>query len=222
MKIGGILMKKSQIISIILLALFISSLGFGITSKTEKDVEKADSTKAMQTEEADDSITLEKKTVQNATNKPKKKEKKESINLDSLPRNEAFIEKYHSIAISLSSEYKIPWEAVMAQGILESAAGTSNFARTRNNFFGIAAYTEDPSQALSFETPEAGWRGYYENIINTSTYLDYGVCKGKNITDPYVYIETITAAGYCESPDYVKQVQELIGEVESYAEKRNW
>ena len=177
MKIGGILMKKSQIISIILLALFISSLGFGITSKTEKDVEKADSTKAMQTEEADDSITLEKKTVQNATNKPKKKEKKESINLDSLPRNEAFIEKYHSIAISLSSEYKIPWEAVMAQGILESAAGTSN---------------------------------------------DHGVCKGKNITDPYVYIETITAAGYCESPDYVKQVQELIGEVESYAEKRNW
>ena len=148
--------------------------------------------------------------------------KKESINLDSLPRNEAFIEKYHSIAISLSSEYKIPWEAVMAQGILESAAGTSNFARTRNNFFGIAAYTEDPSQALSFETPEAGWRGYYENIINTSTYLDHGVCKGKNITDPYVYIETITAAGYCESPDYVEQVQELIGEVESYAEKRNW
>lgn len=32
----------------------------------------------------------------------------------------------------------------------ESAAGTSGFAVSRNNLFGWGAYTEDPSQALSF------------------------------------------------------------------------
>ena len=213
-------MKKNQIIFVVLLALFISSLGFSITSGTGKNAKRTESAKATQAEEVDDSITKEKIVVQELTKKAKKKE--ESVNLGSLSRNEAFIEKYHSIAVSLSKEYKIPWEAVMAQGILESAAGTSNIAKTKNNFFGIAAYAEDPSQAFSYRTPEAGWRGYYENIINTPTYLEHGACKGENITNPYSYIEVIAAAGYCESPDYVEKVHQIIGEVENYAEKRNW
>jgi flagellum-specific peptidoglycan hydrolase FlgJ len=219
-------MKKSQIIGIILLAIFISSFGFGALSKTEKSVTDVNKTQTEQSDIESDSthIDVRQATTKGSIKKTSERKRKQSktIDLDSLSRNEAFIEKYHDLAVSLSKEYDIPWEAVMAQGILESAAGTSNIAKTKNNFFGIAAYTEDPSQAFSFETAEAGWRGYYENIMNTPTYLKHGVCKGENITNPYTYIETIAAAGYCENPDYVKQVHQIIGEVESYADKRNW
>jgi hypothetical protein len=51
-----------------------------------------------------------------------------------------FIKTYHDIAVMHSINYGIPWETVMAQGILESASGTSYFARERNNFFGIGAF----------------------------------------------------------------------------------
>ena len=60
----------------------------------------------------------------------------------------AFVDKYHDIAAKLGQQYKIPWETVVAQGILESASGTSNFARTRNNFFGIGAFDSNPNNAL--------------------------------------------------------------------------
>ena len=64
----------------------------------------------------------------------------------------AFVDSYHDIAENLSVEYGIPWETVIAQGILESAAGMSKFARDRNNFFGIGAFDSNPNNAYSYDT----------------------------------------------------------------------
>ena len=90
------------------------------------------------------------------------------------PLQAAFVDQYHSIAEKLSIEYGIPWEAVMAQGILESASGTSRFARERNNFFSIGAFDSNPNNAFSYSSPAEGWRGYYENIHKTATYRKHG------------------------------------------------
>ena len=51
-----------------------------------------------------------------------------------------FIDRYVEIAQSLGYQYGIPWEAVMAQGMIESTCGTSPMARERNNLYGIGAY----------------------------------------------------------------------------------
>lgn len=131
-----------------------------------------------------------------------------------------FVDKYHTIAIQLSSEYGIPWEAVMAQGILESASGTSKFARERNNFFGINAVDSDPNKATSYSTPQEGWKGYYEFIKNNSRYAAAGAFNYKN--DPYGYIQAIKNAGYATDPNYIPKISGLIKAIQNRASEKNW
>ena len=134
----------------------------------------------------------------------------------------AFVDQYHAIAENLSVEFGIPWETVMAQGILESASGTSFFARDRNNFFGIGAFDSNPNNAFSYATPEEGWRGYYEDIKKTATYRNHGVFEGEAITNPYVYAQRIKDAGYATDPNYVAKLTKLIVAVENRANERGW
>lgn len=131
-----------------------------------------------------------------------------------------FVDKYHTIAIQLSSEYGIPWEAVVAQGILESASGTSKFARERNNFFGINAVDSDPNRATSYSTPQEGWQGYYEFIKSNSRYAAAGAFNYKN--DPYGYIQAIKNAGYATDPNYVTKVSSIIKAIQNRATEKNW
>lgn len=132
----------------------------------------------------------------------------------------AFIDQYHSIAIALGAEYGIPWEAVMAQGILESASGTSKYARERNNFFGINAVDSNPDKATRFASPLEGWRGYFEFIKKNSRYAKAGAFNYKN--DPYGYIQAIKNAGYATDPNYVPKVSKLIKAVQYRANAKGW
>jgi len=50
---------------------------------------------------------------------------------------EAYIEKYNEAAIREMTVYSIPASITLAQGLLESAAGTSTLATIANNHFGI-------------------------------------------------------------------------------------
>ena len=134
----------------------------------------------------------------------------------------AFLDKYHDIAEKLSIEYGIPWEAVLAQGILESGAGTSDFAVNRNNFFGINAVDHNPGQATTFATPEEGFRGYYDFIADNRRYREQGAFQGVNITDPYAYIKTIKAAGYATDPEYVSKNSNFIKMIEEYGKLKGW
>lgn len=58
---------------------------------------------------------------------------------------ERYIEQYKDIAIKHRKKYGIPASITLAQGILESCAGTSRLAREANNHFGIKC--------------GAGWKG---------------------------------------------------------------
>lgn len=129
-----------------------------------------------------------------------------------------FIERYHEIAEELSYQYDIPWEAVIAQGIIESASGTSKMARTKNNLFGIAAYDGNTSAATTFDSCEDCFRGYYKIISSSATYAgatDYR-------SDPYGYIWFIAGRGYASDPNYAKNVSRYISAIEAYAEEQEW
>lgn len=52
----------------------------------------------------------------------------------------------------VEKEYGINSLYVAAAGCIESACGTSNFARERNNYFGIEAYTDNPDAASTFKS----------------------------------------------------------------------
>lgn len=132
----------------------------------------------------------------------------------------SFVDTYHDIAVQLSSEYGIPWEAVMAQGILESASGTSKYARERNNFFGLNAVDSNPDLAYSYSSPQAGWKGYYEFIKNNPRYAKAGAFNYPS--DPYGYIAAVKSAGYATDPNYVEKVSRLIKAIQNRASEKNW
>jgi len=52
-----------------------------------------------------------------------------------------YIDTYHQLAIQKMKDYGIPASITLAQGILESAAGTSDLAREANNHFGIKCHS---------------------------------------------------------------------------------
>lgn len=146
--------------------------------------------------------------------------KQSSSSATTAPDQNAFIDKYYSIAQKFNVEYGIPWEAVMAQGILESASGTSQYATERNNFFGIGAFDSNPDNATSYPTAEDGWRGYYENIVNTSTYREHGAFNYPG--DPKGYIQAIKDAGYASDSNYVTKVDAIIDMVSNYAKTKGY
>jgi len=138
------------------------------------------------------------------------------------PAQAAFVESWYSIAQQLSIQYGIPWEAVVAQGILESAAGTSNFATQRNNFFGIGAFDSNPNNAFSYSTAEQGWEGYFRNIKRTPTYRNNGIFQGETITNPHVYIIAVKKAGYATDPNYVSKLDPIVTSIEALSAERGW
>lgn len=141
-----------------------------------------------------------------------------SAGLSSL--QSSFVDTYHDIAAQLGAEYGIPWEAVVAQGILESAAGTSKYARERNNFFGLNAVDSNPDLAYSYSSPQAGWQGYFEFIKNNPRYTKAGAFNYPS--DPYRYIEAIKSAGYATDPNYIPKVSRLIKAIQNRAAEKNW
>ena len=145
----------------------------------------------------------------------------ELIGLSTLQKK--WIDENHVIAQTLSVEFGIPWEAVMAQSIVESTAGTSYFATMRNNFFGLGAYDSNPDNAYYYDNLSAGWRGYFELIQqNTKTYASKGVFSKETMTDPYKYLEAIKAAGYATDPNYVDKVSKYIDFVVARSSQQGW
>lgn len=132
----------------------------------------------------------------------------------------AFVDTYQNIASTLGAQYGIPWEAVMAQGILESASGTSHFATERNNFFGIGAVDSNPDNAHYFSSAAEGWRGYFDFIKNNPRYANHGAFN--HAGDPIGYIESVKAAGYATDPNYVSKLVPIIKAIQNRASEKGW
>lgn len=105
----------------------------------------------------------------------------------------------------ISEEMDYPLSVLLGQAALESARGTSHYAQTRHNFFGIGAYDSNPDQAFSYEDLDAGIRGYISLISNDKRYAEAYSLKDK----PYEMIQAIKNAGYATDPYYVSKVINL-------------
>ena len=76
----------------------------------------------------------------------------------SQTRNQAYldyIEQYHHLAEKQQKEHKIPASIVLAQGLLESGAGLSPFAKESNIHFGIKC-TDWTGQKIYHDDDEKG------------------------------------------------------------------
>ena len=133
-----------------------------------------------------------------------------------------YIEKYKQIAINEMVNSKIPASITLAQGILESAAGTSPLSKNSNNHFGIKCkeewtgkkyYHDDdrPQECFRvYENPENSYSDHSEFLLSRPRYAPLFQLP---ITSYKYWAYGLKEAGYATNPKYA---QILIGYIEEY------
>ncbi len=134
----------------------------------------------------------------------------------------AYIERFKSTALQFQEEYGIPATITLAQGILESGAGTSSLTKASNNHFCIKAFNwsgrvylawDDEtvkSRFRCYNSPEESFRDYAKLI---STNKRYRSLFNISVYDYRGWAHGLKKAGYATAPKYA---QALIGIIDHY------
>lgn len=139
--------------------------------------------------------------------------------------NEAYIEKYYKIAMREMNDYGIPASITLAQGILESAAGTSRLAVQANNHFGIKCHNDWSGEKIYHDDDKNNecFRKYEhaeESFIDHSQFLKdrarYSFLFELDKTDYKAWAKGLKEAGYATDPNYPTRLITLIEKYELY------
>ena len=110
-------------------------------------------------------------------------------------------------------------ELLLAQAALESAWGTSRFAREGKNLFGIRTYDLQEPHMLPSNTPrkwgvkvynhECDSVTHYIDILNNgSSFENYRKLREEGIDDPFKLVETLGA--YASDKNYFPKIKNII------------
>ncbi len=136
-----------------------------------------------------------------------------------LPRYQEYIHKYRELAIDQMRRHKVPASITMAQGLLETGAGTSALARRGHNHFGIKAHNDwtGPVMLVNDDAPNEKFRVYArdeDSFEDHSLFLlrgrRYAGLFRLSITDYKGWAYGLKAAGYATSPTYAARLIRII------------
>lgn len=136
-----------------------------------------------------------------------------------------YITIYKDLAVSHMKDYKIPASITLAQGILESGAGTSQLARKSNNHFGIKCGSSwrGPSVRHTDDAPNECFRAYkhaQESYRDHSLFLTngarYAFLFKLDIADYKAWARGLKKAGYATDPSYANRLITIIEDYELY------
>lgn len=124
------------------------------------------------------------------------------------------------VVFPVTDKYQIP--RAVAAGQFAREGRLSGLGANRNNFFNIAAYTNNPGNARSYETPQAGVEAYAKLISGTWKNLDKTVntryLPAYDLrSNPEAMMQKIEELGYAPSP-YAKNVMNT----PEWKQWRNW
>jgi Bax protein len=112
-----------------------------------------------------------------------------------------YIEKYSSIADSLSSEFGIPVSVILGVAIVESSSGTSRNAKMLNNHFGIVGKNNllkkkgIKTKYKQFADAESSYNNFCK-LISRKKF--YGKLKGNS--DYKLWVDAMSKSNYSEVP----------------------
>lgn len=130
----------------------------------------------------------------------------------------AYIEEWREVAVANQRDYGVPASIILAQGLLESAAGTSELAKNANNHFGIKCtsdwmggnyYYDDDSKGECFRT----YRDAGESYKDHSLFLQrprYQTCFEIAVEDYSGWAYRLKQCGYATDPLYPKKLIKII------------
>lgn len=140
-----------------------------------------------------------------------------------------YIQQYSDIAIEEMERTGIPASIKLAQGLLESSAGTSPLCIEANNHFGIKCgnqwtgkemYREDDDYGVNnvltkscfrvFDSGRESYRAHSEFIMNPLKAYRYGFLFSIPFDDHQSWARGLQSAGYATDPAYADKLIELI------------
>jgi len=147
-----------------------------------------------------------------------------SILVFSQSRNQAYlsyIDQYYQLAVKQQKEYGIPASITLAQGLLESGAGNSSFAKESNNHFGIKCtdwagdkvYKDDDAKGECFRKYNHVLESYEDHSLFLKNRPRYAFLFDLSSTDYEGWAFGLKKAGYATDPAYAYK---LISIVENY------
>jgi flagellum-specific peptidoglycan hydrolase FlgJ len=129
-----------------------------------------------------------------------------------------YVSKYKDDAIKEMKEFGIPASITLAQGIIESASGTSELATKANNHFGIkCSGWQGETYRSDDDLPNECFRKYPTVL---ESYRDHSIFLHKKryeslfklkITDYKGWAKGLKRCGYATNPEYA---QKLISKIE--------
>lgn len=150
-------------------------------------------------------------------------------------RNLDYITKYGRAAVLSMDRVGVPASIVLAQGILESAAGTSDLATAANNHFGIKCGNnwkgktykkKDDERDREGNLIESCFRSYVsveESFVDHGQFLRdpskatrYSFLFNLDRTDYRAWARGLQSAGYATAPDYADKLINLIERYKLY------
>lgn len=129
---------------------------------------------------------------------------------------EEYIEKFYQLAQEHQRRYGIPASITLAQGLLESGAGTSELSRKANNHFGIKCHEWDGATIYYKRDCYRKYRKAEDSYLDHSEFLlrdRYQKLFKLKITDYKGWAHGLKKYGYATDPSYA---QKLINIIELY------
>lgn len=130
-----------------------------------------------------------------------------------------YINQYSSMAVDQMNRYGIPASITLAQGLLESSAGTSTLARKGNNHFGIKCGGRWNGRYMlrNDDAPNEKFRVYgsvRESYEDHSLFLKrgprYAFLFNYDRTDYKAWAHGLKKAGYATNPRYAQMIIDVI------------
>ena len=130
----------------------------------------------------------------------------------------AYIEQYYPLAEKQQKEHGIPASIVLSQGLLESGAGMSAFAKESNNHFGIKCndwagekvYHDDDQKGECFRKYSRVLDSYEDHAAFLIGRIRYQFLFELNPTDYEGWAHGLKKAGYATDPTYAFKLISLI------------
>lgn len=141
---------------------------------------------------------------------------------DGNEQRKRYIERYSRAAIENRKQYGIPAAITLAQGILESASGTSYLAQMGLNHFGIKAGGDWSGQVISKPGESTRYRCYTtvaECFADHALFLKrkrYQPLFRKKVTDYKGWARGLSECGYATDPRYAEKLITIIERYELY------
>jgi len=135
------------------------------------------------------------------------------------PSYEAYINKYKDLAIQQQRDFKIPASITLAQGILETAAGSSRLARQANNHFGIKCkeewrgariYHDDDEKNECFRSYKSVEESYLDHSLFLSQRKYYVSLFKLDILDYKGWAHGLQSSGYATDKQYGTKLIRII------------